>query len=92
MFDYAPGHVTHQAWGQIRWTAYNTLWGETRPACGDVDGDGKDEIVVGLAHDGAGYLEVLDDQTAGYDHLWWARVHWNTYNQVNGETWPACEK
>jgi hypothetical protein len=57
-----------------------------------VDGDGKDEIVVGLANDGEGYLEVLDDQNAGYGHLWWARVHWNTYNQTNGETWPACEK
>jgi len=90
VLDYASGVVSHKAWVQVRWSGYRSSDGETRPACGDIDGDGRDEIVVGLGSSGAGWFEVFDDGTAGYGHLSWPRVSWNAYNSANGESRPAC--
>jgi hypothetical protein len=90
VFDYASGAVTHKAWKRVNWGGYNSASGETRPACGDMDGDGRDEIVIGLSGDGDGYLEVFDDAVAGYVHLAWGRIQWGGYNSGNGESWPAC--
>jgi hypothetical protein len=90
VFDYATGHVAHKAWKRVNWGVYNGANGETRPACGDIDGDGRDEIVIGLGTGAGGWLEVFDDEVAGYVHLAWARVDWDNYNDALGESWPAC--
>jgi len=90
VFDYSSGHVTHKAWKRVNWGAYNNASGETRPACGDVDGDGNDEIIIGLDGNGGGWLEVFDDATTGYAHVAWPRIQWSAYNTANGESWPAC--
>ena len=90
VFEYGSGTVSHKAWVRVRWSAYGTSDGEVRPACGDVDSDGRDEIVVGLGSSGSGWFEVFDDGEAGYADLGWQRVLWNEYNGINGETRPAC--
>ena len=89
IFDYDSATVCHKAWTRLQWSLYNSTQGETRPTSADVDGDGRDEIILGLGADGAGLLEVLDDASAGYAHLDWPKVHWTSYNEANGETWPA---
>jgi hypothetical protein len=40
--------------------------GQTRPACGDVDGDGRVELVVGLGRATGMVLQVFDDWTTGF--------------------------
>jgi hypothetical protein len=90
VFDYDVGSVVHKDWVRVNWKGYNSADGEARPACGDVDEDGRDEIVVGLGGSGSGYLEVFDDAVAGYGHVAWPRVQWKGYNSANGETWPVC--
>lgn len=87
--DHAQGNYDHLHWTRVRWESYNRSSGETRPALGDVDGDGLDEIVIGLDSNGSGYLEVLDDAEAGHAHLQWLVIPWSNYNSANGETWPA---
>ncbi len=42
------GELIHQLWMETTWEDYNLASGEIRPAGGDVDGDGKDEIIVGV--------------------------------------------
>lgn len=66
--------------------------GESRVAAGDIDGDGRDELVIGYAHSGAssaalgGLFQILDDD---FSLLQWGRLSWSDYNQANGETYPA---
>lgn len=74
------------AWGRINWILYDKLIGETRPAAGDIDGDGKDEIIVGLGSGSQGWIQIIDDDLTAYD---WAQVDWDDYNSENGETYPA---
>ncbi len=88
--DDADTGYAHLDWLRLNWTAYNSANGETRPACGDLNGDGKDEIVIGLGQAGGGWLEVKNDADTGYAHLDWLRVDWSGYNNANGETHPAC--
>ena len=92
IFDYDAGILTHKLWWRVNWSAYNGANGETRPVCGDIDGDARDEIVVGLGNGGGGYLEVFDDASGGYAHLGWPRVCWSPYYGANGETWPAVKR
>jgi len=92
VFDYARGDVTRKAWKRINWGSYNNLNGETRPASGDLDGDGKDEIVVGLGQGGGGWMEIFDDAPAGHAHFAWILIHWKSYCVANGETWPAVKQ
>lgn len=40
--------------------------GETFPSCGDIDGDGRNEIVVGLGAGGWASVSLLDDQQHGF--------------------------
>lgn len=79
-------------WFQFDWPWYNARNGETRPTLGDVDGDGRDEVVVGLGRGGNGYFVVLDDAASEFadrDEQSWFRVDLAGYNAANGETRPA---
>jgi hypothetical protein len=90
--DYLEGLLTYRSSGTVNWIDYNIDKGETRPACGDIDGDGKDEIIVGLGRGSGGWMEIFDDASTGYVHLGWAPVQWKEYCIANGETWPAVKK
>ncbi|MEA3332156.1 MAG: hypothetical protein U9Q58_00975, partial [Pseudomonadota bacterium] len=83
----------HNHWSRSGWSYYNDLRGESRVARGDIDGDGKDEIIIGMGPITGdkivplGHFQVLDDN---HQHLFWGQVNWGIYNEGNGETWPAC--
>ena len=83
----------HDHWSRTGWNYYNDNRGESRVARGDIDGDGKDEIIIGMGpvtNDitaPAGHFQVLDDN---HQHLFWGQVNWGPYNEGNGETWPSC--
>lgn len=80
------------SWRTFPWVSYDGAVGETRPALGDVDGDGRAEMVVGLGRypSSGGWLAVYDDEEAGAALMRWVRVPWSAYDSANGETWPAC--
>ena len=65
---------------------------ETQPSCGDLDGDGRDEIVVGLgaAVDGRSIAHVIDDMEHGLASLGTIEVPWSTY--AAGEGAPIVEQ
>ena len=88
--DAVAGHVG-LAWRKIDWPAYNDAVGETHPVCGDLDGDGLADIVVGFASfpSNGGNFAVLNDLLGGLALQGWGRVQWPDYNDLNGETWPA---
>ena len=90
LFQVLDDDYSHLTWGQINWPDYNRENGETRPACGDLDGDGKDEIILGLGQKGGGQFEVFAYLKDNLVHKLWHEVGWEEYNRVNGETRPAC--
>lgn len=77
-------------WTSLAWSSYNALSGETHVAAGDVDGDGRDELVIGVGRGGSGWIEVRDDLAHGCDHLAWKRLGWSAYEAANGAVYPAC--
>ena len=92
-FTGAAGTPASGGWLKSGLTPYNSALGVTFPACGDVDGDGNDELVIGLGsfpQDG-GYLQIVDDLIANLQHRAWARVNWNGYNNTDGSSRPAVE-
>ena len=74
----------------LPWPAYNRREGEIHPAAGDVDGDGLDEIVVGLGAGGQGWIAIFDDSAHGYALLRWVQLPWPAYNLLNGAIWPTA--
>ena len=86
--DVASGSAS-LGWPQIPWSTYNSSNGETYPTCGDVDGDGRDELLVGLGNGGNGYYNILDDHAAGFESVGWNRVHWGSYNNSGGLVRPV---
>jgi hypothetical protein len=79
----------HRAWVRAPWPDYNTYFGMTWPGAGDVDGDGIDEIVVGLGGGSQGWFAVLDDEAHGFAIVRWLRLGWPEFNEHSGETHPA---
>ncbi|HPG27977.1 MAG TPA: VCBS repeat-containing protein, partial [Myxococcota bacterium] len=49
--------------------AYRAEDGQTHPACGDVDGDGRAEILVGFGPSASATLQAFDDRATGYAAL-----------------------
>ena len=86
--DSLVGYGMH-GWTRLPWDSYNVANGEMHVALGDVDGDGLDEVVIGLAVGGAGWIAVQDDEAHGYALLKWLRVDWDMYNSANGAVYPA---
>jgi hypothetical protein len=79
-------------WIRVDAATYNERTGEARPVLCDVDGDGRDEVVIGLGSNPSegGRIEVKDDRQAGYAHMAWLQVDWPEYNASNGETFPVA--
>ena len=86
VFEVLDDDFTHLAWGEIGWSDYNQANGESRPGTGDIDGDGKDEIMIGLGARGSGGVEVFDYSSGTLVHRAWIGVDWEDYNQTSGET------
>jgi hypothetical protein len=82
-------NYSHRAWIRVAWPTYNAANGATFPAAGDLDGDGKAEIVVGLGSSSAGWYQIMDDAQTGFAHVVWQQVPWPTYNAHSGEVHPA---
>lgn len=89
-FQVIDDDYSHLGWGRVEWGDYNTLNGETRPTCGDIDGDGDDEIIIGLGPHGKGYMEVFDFIDGTVTHQAWLQVNWQEYNEMHGEVRPVC--
>jgi len=78
-------------------TTFQANNGETRPACGDIDDDGRDEIVVGLGSGSLGFVQVFDDAVAGFAPMGGTPFPGGflrfpqpgAYNSTNGETFVA---
>ena len=75
IFDdyHSPGHFAYMRF------IHPGTYGEARPAVGDVDGDGRAEIVVGCGYYGRGRLVVLNDAFANYSPMTWLQVPWANY-------------
>lgn len=82
-FQILDDDFSHLAWGQVDWPDYNAVNGETRPAVGDVTGDGKAEIFIGLGREGGGSLQIFSYADGSLQSLGWTDVNWP------GHTWPA---
>lgn len=85
----AAASYSPMPWARVPWETYNATGKGVRVAAGDVDGDGLDELVVGLESGGNGWLAVLDDGAHGFALLKWIQVPWPEYNAANGAVWPA---
>lgn len=101
LFDDSNHAHAFRRWLRLPWQSYNNAKGETRPAAGDVDGDGRDELLlaIGTYPSSGGWAVLMDDWKGSVDHAnhdfdpyRWLRMQWGSYNRSNGEVWPAIEK
>ncbi|GAB6094588.1 hypothetical protein JCM14469_08400 [Desulfatiferula olefinivorans] len=89
-FQILDDDYSHLAWGRVEWADYNEVNGETLPSCGDIDGDGKDEIIIGLGPHGRGYIEIFSFSAQAPVHHSWVSVQWPDYNDMDGSVRPVC--
>ena len=78
-----------RTWLQVWWPSYNAANGETFPAAGDIDGDGRGEIVIGLGAGGQGFTEIKEDELGSFWDVGWFTTAWPAYDAFLGETHPA---
>ncbi len=88
-FQILDDDFSHLLWGQVTWPDYNSRNGETRPAVGDIDGDGKAEILIGLGRGGEGSMQIFRLAASSLVAVGWTHINWPEYAKENGETWPA---
>jgi hypothetical protein len=86
--------ATASGWFQVPWPAYNSANGSTYPAIGDLDGDNRAEIVIGLGSYSAngGWIHLRNSLFGGLTHRAWVRVPWPAYNSANGLTRPTVTR
>jgi hypothetical protein len=89
-FQILDDDFTNLGWGQIDWNDYNSINGESWPACGDIDGDGADEILIGMGAGGNGRIEVFKFKNGQAVHALWIKVGWEDYCIAGGGVRPAC--
>lgn len=74
---------------------YRSASGRTNPACGDLDGDGRSELVIGFGYRMRGVVQVFDDVQTGFAPLASTRSDAGGYMQTPvpdrfwGPTYPA---
>ncbi len=74
---------------------YRQASGRTNPACGDLDGDGRGEIVIGFSLRMRGVVQIFDDVQTGFAPLVTARSDADGYLQTPvpdrfwGSSYPA---
>jgi hypothetical protein len=105
VFKYAELQLKHEKWLQTGWSDYNRGNGETRPATGDLDGNGKKEVIAGLGPVNnnpdipGGVFFTFDETSVGSsalrssaetDATGWGTINWPDYNRISGEMWPAA--
>lgn len=66
---------------------YRDNAGRTTPACGDLDGDGRAEIVVGFGSSMRGMVQVFDDVSTGFAPMVGARINAQGFMQAPMPTW-----
>ena len=69
------------------WPVYDMRDGQTRPACGDIDGDGRDEVVVGLSASAGPFIRVFEDRSEGLRT--WSGASAGMLNVGVSGTWPT---
>ncbi len=89
-FEIFDDDFTSLGWGRIEWTDYNSENGESWPACGDIDGDGRAEILIGLGAGGNGLTEIFKFRDGKAVHEKWVQVGWEEYCAAGGGVRPAC--
>ena len=61
---------------------YRRRSGKTNPACGDLDGDGRAEIVIGFGPKMRGVVQIFDDSQTGFEPLASATSNSEGYMQI----------
>jgi len=88
--DSSTGFARRQ-WTKLGWAYYEQMNGETRPAIGNLDGDARGEIVIGLGpvEGQGGWLQIRDDLNAGLGSLRWFRTGYSEFDASGGGSFPA---
>lgn len=89
------GEVVHVETITSGTPSYRETAGRTTPACGDLDGDGRAEIVVGFSGSMRGVVQVFDDLSTGFTPMATARSNAAGFMQIpvpskfQGSIFPA---